>query len=305
MGNVKLNGYLTSIIHKEGVKKQFKFEAKLLKQNGTKDPLNEKRFTKAKGLIHRYPDRVVLTITNQCFVYCNFCFRKHNWEEFEGFDLNEAENYIRNHPSIREVLISGGDPLTLSNRELENILKRIKDIPNIKIIRIGSRVLTAFPQRIDEKLINILRKYLPLWFAIHINHPDEITELFKTKARMLIETGITIVSQTVLLKEINDNSHTLEELFCKLVEIGIKPYYLFGCDQAEANEDYRVSIDKALRIMEDLRFRISGLCMPVFAFDLPEGGGKVVLEPDRIIKRVKNRYIFRNFEGRKIPYEDV
>ncbi len=305
MANVKLNGYLASIIHKEGIKKQFKFETKLLKQNGTEDPLNEKRFTKAKGLIHRYPDRVVLTITNRCFAYCNFCFRKHNWDRFDGFDLNEAEDYIRNHPSIREVLISGGDPLTLPNSELEKILKTFRDIPNIKIIRIGSRVLTAFPQRIDKRLIDILKKYLPLWLAIHINHPDEITELFKTKARALIESGISIVSQTVLLKGINDNSHTLEKLFCKLVEIGIKPYYLFGCDQAQANEDYRVSIDKALKIIENLRFRISGLCMPVYAFDLPEGGGKVVLEPDRIIKRVKNRYIFRNFEGREIHYEDV
>ncbi|WP_025270742.1 KamA family radical SAM protein [Hippea sp. KM1] len=303
--DAKLNDYLCGLIHKKGIKGQFYFSKRELFLNGSSDPLNEKDFSKAKGLIHRYPDRVVLTITNKCFAYCRFCFRKDNWRNFGGFDLDRAASYIQQNRSIREVLISGGDPFFLSNDRLKQILTKIRAIKHIKFIRIGTRVLTSYPMRIDEQTIQMLTAYKPIWLAIHINHPDEITHQFKEAAKRFIDNGFPIVSQTVLLKGLNDDVFILEKLFCRLTELNIKPYYLFGCDQAKGNNGFRVPIEKALSIMERLRGSISGLCVPNFAFDLPEGMGKVVVEPNRIIKKQGNIYRFRNFEGKEIEYIDV
>ncbi|AEA33076.1 KamA family radical SAM protein [Hippea maritima] len=303
--SVKLNNYLCGIIHKKGIKSQFCFSKGELFLNGNKDPLGEKKHSKAKGLIHRYTDRVVLTVTNKCFAYCRFCFRKNNWQSFEGFSLEESVNYLKKTKNVREVLISGGDPFFLSNKKLAEILTAIRSIKHISTIRIGSRVLSSLPIRIDNQTAEMLKLFKPIWIAAHINHPDEITDEFKKSARLLLDSGIPIVSQTVLLKNINDNETTLKKLFCSLVDIGIKPYYLFGCDQAVGNGIFRVSIDKALSLMEKLRGKISGLCMPTFSFDLPSGYGKVTLEPNRIIKRNGNIFTFKNFEGKEINYTDV
>ncbi len=299
------SSYLLSILHKDGIKKQFVSPFDEIKKQKFNDPLNEASFSKAKGLIHRYPDRVVLTVTNRCFGYCKFCFRKKNWFDFEGFDLDGAIDYLKRHTRIREVLISGGDPFFLNNAELEKILSEIRSIEHIEVIRIGTRALSTNPMRMDKKTLSLLTKYKPIWIAIHINHPDELTLEFEKIVKDTVDSGIPIVSQTVLLKGINDDSKILKKLFCRLVYLGIKPYYLFGCDAATGNEKFRVSIEKALSVMDSLRGNVSGLCVPTFAFDLPNGGGKIVLEPQKLIKRDNNRYKFVNFEHTEYDYEDI
>ncbi len=299
------NKYLMSIVHKRGLKKQFVFNLKEYNTKGLNDPLDENAHSPSEGLIHRYPDRVVLTITNRCFAYCRFCFRKKNWSNFSGFDLTGAVKYISDHKEIREVLLSGGDPFTLGQKHLEIILKNIRNIKHIEVIRIGTRVLTSNPIKITRQIVDMLKKYRPVWVAAHINHPDEITSEFINAAEKILNSGIPILSQTVLLNGINNDAKTLKTLFCRLVRIGIKPYYLFGCDQAAGNEHFRVSIDKALEIMKSLRCNISGICMPVFAFDLPNGGGKVILEPEKIVSRQNKKYILKNFEGKEYVYKDV
>ncbi len=299
------SAYLTSILHKKGIKMQFIGSMNEIESEKYNDPLCEAKFSKVPGLIHRYPDRVVLTVTNRCFGYCKFCFRKKNWFNFEGFDLNAAVEYIKIHSGVREVLISGGDPLFLGNRQLEGILVSLRAINHLELIRIGTRVFSSNPARINERTAKMLKKYKPVWIAAHINHPDEITKEFEDAVQTVIECGIPIVSQTVLLKDINDDANLLKKLFCRLVYLGIKPYYLFGCDDATGNRRFRVSIKKALSIMEQLRGNVSGLCIPTFAFDLPDGGGKVVLEPQKLVKKDGNRYAFINFEGKEYNYEDV
>ncbi len=299
------NAYLTGLIHKNSFKKQFVFSLAELINSGVQDPLYEKKYTKAKGLIHRYPDRVVLTVTNKCFAYCRFCFRKNNWRSFSGFELEESINYLKNKKHIREVLISGGDPFTLPDKQIDSILLQLSNLDNIEVIRIGTRVFTSNPQRIKKETVDILKKYKNLWLAIHINHPDEVTKEFEKAISTVADSGIPIISQTVLLKGINDDHQVLRELFCRLVKLRIKPYYLFGCDQALGNERFRVSIQKSLNIMKKLRGNISGLCMPVYAFDLPNGGGKIVLEPQNITNKEKNIYKIKNFEGKEFIYNDV
>jgi len=299
------NVYLVGLIHKRSFKKQFIFTKSELKNNGFEDPLFEKNFKRVKGLIHRYSDRVVITVTNRCFAYCRFCFRKDNWQTFDGFDLSATLQYLNSNKQIREVLISGGDPFTLSDTKLERILSALKSLETIETIRIGTRVLTSNPKRINTDTVRTLKKYSPIWIAAHINHPDEITKEFEESSNLLIDNGIPIVSQTVLLKGVNDDNRILRELFCKLVKLRIKPYYLFGCDQAKGNGHFRVPIQKSLDIMRKTRGKISGLCMPVYAFDLPNGGGKVVIEPQNIVERNKNVYKIRNFEGGEFEYRDV
>ncbi len=300
-----LNSYITSIIHKKPIKNQFIFSFLEYSDKGVNDPLDEKSHSPVRGLVHRYPDRVVLTITNKCFAYCRFCFRKDNWNNFEGFDLENAIKYIEKNKKIEEVLISGGDPFFLNNTKIEQILKRLTAIKHIKFIRIGTRVLSAMPSRINIQTINILKKYKPLWIAAHINHPDEITGEFIKAVHLFTDNGMPILSQTVLLKNINDDAKILKNLFCTLVSLNIKPYYLFGCDQAIGNSNFRVSIKRALEIMKTLRGNISGICMPNFAFDLPNGGGKIILEPDRILKHEDKHYLFKNFENKEFGYEDI
>ena len=302
---VKFNTYLTGLIHKNSFKKQFVFNLTELVRSGVQDPLDEEKHIKTKGLIHRYPDRVVLTVTNRCFAYCRFCFRKNNWKNFSGFELDGAINYLKNKKHVREVLISGGDPFTLSDKQIDDILFQLSNLNNIEVIRIGTRVFTSNPKRIKKETVDILKKHKSLWLAIHINHPDEITKEFKKAVDLIANSGIPIVSQTVLLKGINDDHRILKKLFYTLVKLRIKPYYLFGCDQALGNEKFRVPIEKSLDITRKLRGNISGLCMPFYAFDLPNGGGKIILEPQNILERKKNIYRIKNFEGKEFVYNDI
>lgn len=295
--------YLLSLFQSQNILKQF-VEEPNSEHTGLHDPLFEKKFTKSKGLIHRYPDRALLVVTNKCFANCRFCFRKNNWQAFNGFDLVKAVNYLKAHTEIKEVLISGGDPLVFEDKSLIHLIKTIKSINHIEILRIATRALSVLPYRITDELLKSLKPYKPIWFSIHINHKDEITKDFIEASEKIIDSGFPIVAQTVLLRNINDDANTLKELFCALVRLRIKPYYLFGCDRALGNERFRVKIEQALNIIEKLRNNISGLCMPFFALDVDDGG-KVVLEPTRIVSKEGNLYKFKNFEGKEYIYEDA
>ncbi len=303
-GGTGYRGYLADLMRKKGVGEQFINKADVAAPC-CKDPLCETKYSPVKGLIHRYPDRVVVTITNRCFVYCSFCFRKRNWTAFEGFNLNEAVEYVSSHNGIREVIVSGGDPLVLSDGELVEILTGFAAVEHISFLRLGTRAPTLNPFRITDGFAELLGSFRKkVWIAIHVNHINEITSGFEGAINRLISCGVPVVSQTVLLKGINDTVEVLEPLFCRLVSLGIKPYYLFNCDLADGNEQYRVRLEEAMKIMEQLRGRISGLCVPAFAFDLEGGGGKIVVEPDRMIGKEGKKYRFRNFEGKIYGYTD-
>jgi lysine 2,3-aminomutase len=295
--------YLLSLFQSEKIVKQF-VETSKADHEGLEDPLFEKRFAKSKGLIHRYPDRVLLVVTNKCFANCRFCFRKNNWHSYDGFNLKNTIEYLKDHKEVREVLISGGDPLIFEDESLARLIKAIKSIKHIALIRLATRALSVLPYRITDSFLEVIKPYKPIWFSIHINHPNEITKDFIEASNKIINSGFPIVSQTVLLRGINNDAQTLKELFCKLVELNIKPYYLFGCDRAVGNERFRVKLEEALSIIESLRNNISGLCVPFFAFDVDDGG-KVVLEPNRIVSKQGNVYKFKNFEGREYIYEDT
>ncbi|OSS41849.1 Lysine 2,3-aminomutase [Desulfurella amilsii] len=295
--------YLLSLFQSDKIIKQF-VETSKTDNAGLDDPLFEKEFTKSEGLIHRYPDRALLVVTNKCFANCRFCFRKSNWQNYDGFSLRKTIEYLNNHKEIREILISGGDPLTFEDESLASLIKAIKAIKHIALIRIATRALSVLPYRITNSFLEAIKPYKPIWFSIHINHPNEITKDFIEASNKIIDSGFPIVSQTVLLRDINNNTQTLKELFCKLVELRIKPYYLFGCDRAIGNERFRVKLEEALNIMESLRNNISGLCMPFFAFDVDDGG-KVVLEPNRIVSKQGSIYKLKNFEGKEYIYEDA
>ncbi len=296
--------YLVSLFKSDFILKQFVETGEIKDDSGLEDPLFEHKFTKSKGLIHRYPDRALFVVTNKCFANCRFCFRKNNWKHFGGFDLKKATDYLKCHEEIREVLISGGDPLTFEDERLISIVKAIRSIEHIDTIRIATRTLSTLPYRITDMLLDDLKPYKPIWFSIHINHPDEITPDFVESSIKIIDSGFPIISQTVLLRDINNNASILEELFCKLVKLRIKPYYLFGCDMAVGNNRFRVKLQEALTIIDALRNNISGLCMPFFAIDVQDGG-KIVLEPNRIISVNGDTYTFKNFEGKEYIYNDV
>lgn len=252
----------------------------------TEDGLGELPQSPTARLIHRYSDRAVLLTTGRCATRCRFCFRKRNWRngaalaDINNRELDDAIDYLSNNSQIREVLISGGDPLMLSNSRLKAIIDRINTVPHIAAIRIASRIPVTWPQRVDHQLIEILSAAGNVWFVTHFNHWREITEWSTAVCRKLISSGIPVLNQTVLLKGVNDNAEILEELFCKLVKIKVKPLYLFHIDPVHGVWHFATGIQRGLEIMRQLRSLLSSLATPTFAIDLPAGGGKVNLQPD-------------------------
>lgn len=250
------------------------------------DPLAEERQMPVPNLIHRYKDRVVLLVTNRCAVHCRFCFRKRKWKEgrtagdIDDSNLREACKYILKNPEIREVLISGGDPLMLSTRRLKTILESVSGIKNVDAVRIGTRMPAVLPMRIDRPLSNMLSGIKSLWIMTHFNHPAELTEDSERACLTLVKAGIPLLNQTVLLKGVNDSPEILERLFRGLVKIKVKPHYLFHADPVEGSSHFRTGVKKGLEIMKKLRPALSSLGTPTFAIDLPEGGGKVPLQAD-------------------------
>ena len=289
----KITPYYLSLIDFDNIpddpifKQVFPDICELRKDNfDNEDPLDEENQMPVPHLIHRYKDRAVLLSTNRCAVHCRFCLRKRKWKNGEtGRNLTNEElitvcDYLEKNPEIREVLVSGGDPLLLETAELKKILLRISHIPSVKIIRLGTRIPVVLPMRIDDELVQMLAELPGLWLATHFNHPKELTEEAMQACKKLIKSGIPVINQTVLLKNINDDVETLKELFVTLAVNKIKPHYLFHIDPVKGNQHFATGIESGLNIMRALRNRISSLATPQFAFDLPEGGGKIPLLPD-------------------------
>ncbi|HOK24924.1 MAG TPA: KamA family radical SAM protein [Bacteroidales bacterium] len=272
------------------------------------DPLHEEAYSPVKGIVHRYPDRVLFTVTQVCSAYCRYCTRSHSVGKLDKLGKNDFEkafDYIRNHTEIRDVLVSGGDPLTMSDEMLDYILKNIRNIPHVEIIRIGTRVPVVLPQRITDKLIATMRKYHPLYISLHFSHPDEITDECAQACNKLADGGFPLGSQTVLLKGINDNVEIMKKLFHKLLMIRVRPYYLYQCDLIPGSGHFRTSIRKGLEIIKGLRGYTSGYAIPQFVVDAPGGGGKIPLLPDYVVAHTKEKIVLRNYKGMICEYPEI
>lgn len=265
------------------------------------DPLHEDEDSPVPGLTHRYPDRVLFLVTNQCSMYCRFCTRR----RFSGQvgmavpkkQLDDAIAYIKATPEVRDVLISGGDGLLINDQILEYILKNLRAIPHVEIIRIGTRAPVVFPQRITENLCTVLKKYHPVWLNTHFNTPLEITDEAKQACEMLANAGVPVGNQSVILRGINDSVRIMKKLMHELVKIRVRPYYIYQCDLSEGIGHFRAPVSKGLEIIEALRGHTSGYCVPTFVVDAPGGGGKIALSPNYLISQSPQKVALRNYEG--------
>ena len=273
------------------------------------DPLSEDADSPVPGIVHRYPDRVLFLVTDICSTYCRYCTRSrifgHQHQCFiDSAKWEKALAYIESNPNIRDVLLSGGDPLTLSDDRIEWLLSRLKDIPHVEIVRIGTKVPTVMPQRITPALVSMLKKYHPLWMSIHITHPDELTPEMSAACIRLADAGIPLGSQTVLLAGINDSVSTMTRLVHGLLQIRVRPYYLYQCDPIPGSSHFRTPISKGLEIIQGLRGHTTGYAVPTYVVDAPGGGGKIPLLPEYAIGWDKGDLMMRNYEGHVFRYPD-
>lgn len=272
------------------------------------DPLGEDGTSPVPGLVHRYPDRVLLLVTNFCSVYCRYCTRARlvgagGERALRKGDIDRAIEYIAATPAIRDCLISGGDPLSLDEDRLEYVLSRLRAIPHLEFIRVGSKQPIVQPMRVTPTLTKLLRRY-QLWMSLHFTHPDEITPEVAEACGRLADAGIPLGSQTVLLKGINDDVDTLKRLFHALLRIRVRPYYLYQCDPISGSSHFRTSVDKGLELIAQLRGYTTGYAVPQYVVDAPGGGGKIALLPDAVLGRDGNDLLLRNFAGETCRYPD-
>jgi len=272
------------------------------------DSLAEDRHSPVPGLVHRYPDRVLMLVTTQCASYCRYCTRSRivgdPSQTFSRADFEAQIDYLKHTPQVRDVLLSGGDPLTLAPKLLEELLSRLREIEHIEIIRIGSRVPVFMPMRITSELTDMLQKYHPLWMNIHVNHPNEISQELADAADKLTRAGIPLGNQSVLLAGVNDCVHIQRDLVQKLVRIRVRPYYLYQCDLVEGAGHFRTPVAKGIEIIEGLRGHTSGFAVPTYVVDAPGGGGKIPLMPSYQISASDHKIILRNYEGYITTYEE-
>jgi len=270
------------------------------------DPLAEDRDTPAPHLIHRYPDRVLLLATEHCAMYCRHCTRRRLVGEHKENNavarFDAAVEYIKSDRKIRDVLISGGDPLVLEDEEIEDLIQKIRAVSHVEFLRIGTRVPVTLPQRITEKLVSILKKYSPIWVSIHFNHPKEITKRCKTACDMLSDAGIPLGSQSVLLKGINDRPYIMKKLMQELLQIRVRPYYIYQCDPVKGTQHFRTPVAVGINIMEKLRGHTSGYAVPTYVIDGPGGGGKIPVGPNYVLSQAKGKYVLRNYKGKIYTY---
>ncbi|MFA5482865.1 MAG: lysine 2,3-aminomutase [Bacilli bacterium] len=270
------------------------------------DPLHEDVDSPVPGLTHRYPDRVLFLITDMCSMYCRHCTRRRfaGQKDFEQplAKIDNAIEYIRNHSEVRDVLLSGGDALLVSDERLEYIIKKLREIKHVEIIRIGTRTPVVLPQRITDDLVNMLKKYHPIWINIHVNHSNEFTSELVNALNKMNNAGIPLGNQSVLLRGINDCVHIMRDLVHHLVYFRVRPYYIYQCDLSMGIEHFRTSVSKGIEIIEGLRGHTSGFAVPTFVVDAPGGGGKIPVGPNYVISQGPNKVILRNFEGRIATY---
>jgi len=276
--------------------------------SGLEDPLSEENQSPVPNLVHRYPDRVLFLVSNQCAMYCRFCTRKRKMGHpfvISEETISQGLAYIETTPAVRDVLLSGGDPLLLGNDRLEDILTRVRRIPHVEIVRIGSRVPCTLPQRVTRSLARLLRKFAPLYINVHFNHPDEITPEVALACSRLADAGIPLGSQTVLLRGVNDSAPVMKRLMQKLLSVRVRPYYLYQADLTRGTEHFRTSVAEGLCVMEGLRGHTSGLCVPQFVIDAPGGGGKIPLLPNYVAGHTQSEIVLRNYENRCFRYPDA
>ncbi len=286
-------------------------EAELVASPGeAEDPLGEDNQAPVKCLVHRYPDRVLFLVTQFCSAYCRFCTRSRlvGYRTGPPFSLEEWEKaiaYIAATPAVRDVLVSGGDPLTLADEQLEWLLLRLRAIEHVEIIRLGTKVPAVLPQRVTPALVRMLRKYHPLWMSLHFAHPDELTPEAALACNRLADAGIPLGSQTVLLAGVNDDVATMKKLMHGLMKLRVRPYYLYQCDPILGSAHFRTPVEKGLEIIQGLRGHTSGYAVPAYVIDAPGGGGKIPLLPAYYAGREGDNVILRNYEGKLFQYPDT
>lgn len=275
-------------------------------ENDMADPLGEMADSPVPHVVHRYPDRVLLLVTLQCAMYCRHCTRRRAVGEedrpISESQLQKAIAYIREHAEIRDVLISGGDPLTMSTAKLEHIISSIRAIDHVEIIRIGTRVPVVLPMRITKELTDMLRRYHPIWINTHFNHPNELTPEAARACAALVDAGIPLGNQTVLLRGINDDADTMRRLLLGLVKLRVRPYYLYQCDLSCGIGHFRTKVDVGIEIMHQLTGNISGYALPKYVIDAPGGGGKIPLAYDYVVKKDDRDVILENYRGQRYRY---
>ena len=305
---IRITPYYFSLIKKKDdpIYKQVVPDIRELENNDLfEDPLAEDKDSPVNNIVHRYPDRCLFLVSPVCASYCRFCTRSRKVGDPNKIDMkfiDEGIGYIRQHAEIRDVVISGGDPLLLEDSKIEYILKSLRAIPHIEILRIGTRVPCMLPQRITPNLVRMLKKYHPLFMNVHFNHPDELTPLAMKALGRLADAGIPLGNQTVLLKGVNDDPEVMKLLMQKLLRARVKPYYIYQADMVDRTEHLRTSVQKGLEIIEKLRGWTSGMAVPHFVIDAPNGGGKIPLIPEYVTRITDKEVIMRNYEGKVFHY---
>ena len=265
------------------------------------DPLHEDEDSPTPGLTHRYPDRVLMLITDMCSMYCRHCTRRRfagqKDDESPADKIEKCIEYVERTPTVRDVLLSGGDALMVSDEKLEYIISRLRAIPHVEIIRIGSRTPVVCPQRITDDLVNMLKKYHPIWLNTHFNHPNEVTEESAAACAKLANAGIPLGNQSVLLRGVNDCVNVMKRLVHALVKMRVRPYYIYQCDLSMGLEHFRTPVSKGIEIIEGLRGHTSGYAVPTFVVDAPGGGGKTPVMPQYVVSQSPGKVVLRNFEG--------
>ena len=273
------------------------------------DPCGEDSHSPVPGLVHRYPDRVLFLVTDRCASYCRYCTRSRLVSNASGYDFHPEYDkqiaYIAAHPEIRDVLLSGGDPLLLSDEKLENLLSRLRAIPHVEFLRIGTRIPVFLPQRITPELCAMLKQFHPLFVSIHSNHPRELTTEVRDALARLADAGIPLGNQTVLLKHVNDDADVMKAHLQKLLMCRVRPYYIYQCDLIAGSAHLRASVRKGIEIMEKLRGHTTGYAVPTYVIDAPGGGGKVPVSPEYVLSRNADRVVIRNFEGKIFEYPEA
>lgn len=272
------------------------------------DPLSEDEDMPVPGMVHRYRDRVLLIATTMCSMYCRHCTRKRiagtRESSITAQRMRQVIEYLRVHPEVSDVIVSGGDPLTMSDGSIEMVLSSLRSVPSVQVIRIGTRVPVVLPMRITDNLVNMLKKYHPLWINTHFNHPNEITPQAKEALAKLADAGIPLGNQTVLLAGVNDDARVIEQLCRGLIQMRVRPYYLYQCDLVRGVEHFRTSVRKGMEIMEYLRGRVSGIAIPTFVVDAPHGGGKIPVLPNYIVSMSPSHTVLRNYQGLMVNYPE-
>ncbi|MFI5252659.1 MAG: KamA family radical SAM protein [Bacteroidota bacterium] len=309
--HTRINPYYLSLIRYPGdpIWLQCIPDAKELIEDGMpEDPLAEDSHSPVPSIVHRYPDRVLFLTTSQCSMYCRFCTRKRKVGDSTKINMKYIQggiDYIAAHPEIRDVILSGGDPLMLTDFLLERIIKGLRDIPHVEIIRLGTKMPCVLPQRVTVKLCRMLKKYHPIYVNTHFNHPWECTLEAKRACGMLADAGIPVGNQSVLMKDVNDNPDVMLELVRKLLTMRVKPYYLYQADITKGTNYFRTPVSKGLEIMDKLRGHTSGLAIPNYVIDAPGGGGKIPILPQYVLGRAGKQIILRNYKYEIFTYPDI